>query len=76
MGSNMGKKNTYNGTRIIPFQELDMGANYTEDEIEFMLAMERYKREKKRKFPNCHEVLIVLKSLGYVKKDKVDNKSS
>lgn len=43
------------------------GSLYTEAEVEFMLAMERYKREKGRRFPNWKEVLEVAKSLGYRK---------
>ena len=30
-----------------------------------MLALERYKRERKRPFPTWREVLAVAKSLGY-----------
>lgn len=43
--------------------ELDYGP----DEVEFMLAMERYRREHRRRFPTCSEVLAVVKSLGYRK---------
>ncbi|MEZ6142341.1 MAG: hypothetical protein R3B84_17420 [Zavarzinella sp.] len=41
--------------------------NYNEAEIEFMQAMERYKRENRRPFPTLSEVLEVLVSLGYRK---------
>jgi hypothetical protein len=41
---------------------------YTEDEIEFMLEMDRFKRANRRPFPTWHEVLDVLKSLGYRKR--------
>lgn len=44
-----------------------IGGEYTADEREFMLAMERYKRENHRPFPSCCEVLQVLASLGYRK---------
>lgn len=40
---------------------------YDEDEREFMLAMDRYKRVNRRPFPTWCEVLGVLKSLGYHK---------
>ncbi len=43
------------------------GANFTAEEIEFLLAIERYQRERRRRFPTWHEVLRVLKSLGYRK---------
>ena len=39
--------------------------DYTGDEIEFMSAIEQYKRHSGRMFPTCSEVLEVLKSLGY-----------
>lgn len=40
---------------------------YDADEIEFLQAVDRYKREKSRPFPTWAEVLEVLKSLGYRK---------
>lgn len=39
--------------------------DYTADEIEFLRAMERYRRERRRPFPTCCEVLAILRSLGY-----------
>lgn len=44
-----------------------IGADYSDDEIEFMNAMDRYKREKRRPFPSWSEVLAVLVGLGYRK---------
>ena len=41
--------------------------DYTPDEIEFMSAMDDYKRRSGRMFPTCSEVLEVVKSLGYAK---------
>lgn len=43
------------------------GVAYTEDQLEFLRAMDSYKRSKRRPFPAWHEVLEVLKSLGYRK---------
>jgi len=43
----------------------DIGADYGDDEREFMLAMDRYKRQHRRPFPTWKEVLDVLKGLGY-----------
>lgn len=43
------------------------GADYEDDEREFMLAMDRYKREQRRPYPAWTEVLAVLKSLGWRK---------
>ncbi len=39
--------------------------DYSDDETEFMKAMDRYKRENRRPFPTWSEVLEVLRSMGY-----------
>lgn len=39
--------------------------DYTDDETEFMKAMDRYKRDNRRPFPTWSEVLEVLRSMGY-----------
>ena len=44
--------------------------DYSPDEIEFMSAMDEYKRRNGRMFPTCSEVLEVVKSLGYDKRPK------
>ena len=41
--------------------------NYTDAEIEFMHAIDQYKRASGRMFPTCSEMLEVLISLGYEK---------
>ena len=41
--------------------------DYTNDEIEFMKAMDQYKRDNRRPFPTWSEVLEVLRALGYRK---------
>jgi hypothetical protein len=41
--------------------------DYTDDEVEFMNAIDDYKRKSGRMFPTCSEVLEVVRSLGYVK---------
>jgi len=41
--------------------------DYHPDELEFMQAMERYKRTSGRMFPTCSEILEVVRSLGYVR---------
>ncbi len=41
--------------------------DYTPDEIEFMQALDAYKRASGRMFPTCSEILEVVRSLGYVK---------
>ncbi len=40
---------------------------YTTDEVEFMNALDEYKRKSGRMFPTCSEVLEVIRGLGYVK---------
>ena len=39
--------------------------DYTPEEIEFMRAMDDYKRKSGRQFPTWSEVLEVLKGMGY-----------
>ena len=41
--------------------------DYTTDEIEFMQAMDAYKRASGRMFPTCSEILEVIRNLGYAK---------
>jgi len=41
--------------------------DYGADELEFMQALERYKRTSGRLFPTCSEVLEVVRALGYVR---------
>ncbi len=47
--------------------------DYTTDEIEFMGALDAYKRRSGRMFPTCSEVLEVIKSLGYIKAPQDDS---
>ena len=41
--------------------------DYSEEEIDFMKAMDLYKRANRRPFPTWSEVLEVLRALGYRK---------
>jgi len=41
--------------------------DYTGDEIEFMQALDAYKRSSGRMFPTCSEILEVIRGLGYSK---------
>jgi hypothetical protein len=45
--------------------------DYTTEEVEFMQALEVYKRASGRMFPTCSEVLEVLRSLGYQKTNAI-----
>lgn len=40
--------------------------DYNEKEVEFMNALDDYKRKNGRMFPTCSEVLEVIRGLGYV----------
>ncbi|MCC6126773.1 MAG: hypothetical protein IT426_17560 [Pirellulales bacterium] len=42
--------------------------DYTQEEIEFMRALDDYKRANGRMFPTCSEVLEVIHKLGYEKR--------
>ncbi|MEX2026783.1 MAG: hypothetical protein WEH44_05770 [Pirellulaceae bacterium] len=41
--------------------------DYSSDEIEFMQALDAYKRANGRMFPTCSEILEVIRDLGYVR---------
>ncbi len=41
--------------------------DYSDDEVQFMNALDEYKRTSGRMFPTCSEVLEVVRGLGYVK---------
>lgn len=43
--------------------------DYSDAEMEFMLAMQEYKKRSGRMFPTWSEVLEVLQALGYHKRD-------
>ena len=40
---------------------------YSDDEIQFMQALDAYKRTSGRMFPTCSEILEVIRDLGYVR---------
>jgi hypothetical protein len=44
--------------------------DYSDEEIIFMKAMDKYKRSNRRPFPTWSEVLEVLRSLGYRKTEQ------
>ena len=41
--------------------------DYTDHEIEFMQALDAYKRASGRMFPTCSEILEVIRDMGYVR---------
>lgn len=48
------------GSRLV----LHAGSEFTADELEFLRAMDRHKRERNRPHPTWSEALDVLRSLG------------
>ena len=47
--------------------------DYTIQEREFMIALDKYKRASGRMFPTCSEILEVIRNLGYVQCDLPTN---
>ncbi|TVQ02263.1 MAG: hypothetical protein EA381_04005 [Planctomycetaceae bacterium] len=41
--------------------------DYGTDELDFMRALDAYKRSSGRMFPTCSEILEVVRALGYVR---------
>lgn len=41
--------------------------DYSDDEVQFMNALNDYKRKSGRMFPTCSEILEVVRNLGYSK---------
>jgi hypothetical protein len=48
---------------------------YTDEELEFMHAMQEYKKSSGRMFPTWSEVLEVLRKLGYAKPEPVEEEA-
>jgi hypothetical protein len=55
------------GLRTLRAGRTDDGSQYDADAVEFMLAMDRYKRVARRPYPTAADVLAVARSLGYRK---------
>ena len=53
--------------RLAVAHQNNIGADFTDDEFEFMKAMDAYKRKYQRPWPGFSEILAVLRSLGYQK---------
>lgn len=62
-----GKDRREQGERRRQIDPTTCERDYTNDEIDFMKAMDQYKRENRRPFPTWSEVLEVLRALGYRK---------
>jgi hypothetical protein len=62
-----GKDRREKGERRRQIDPTTCERDYTDDEINFMKAMDQYKRDNRRPFPTWSEVLEVLTALGYRK---------
>ena len=52
--------------RLVAGPDTDFpGSDYSDEEREFLVAMEAYKRQHRRPFPTWREVLHVVHCLGY-----------
>jgi len=50
--------------------------DYTDEEIEFMAALDEYKRKNGRMFPTCSEILEVIRDLGYVRPSQLSENAN
>lgn len=54
----------YRATEALP------GVVYTAEELEWLRAVDAYRRNRRRNFPTACEYLALLKSLGYAKRSE------
>jgi hypothetical protein len=62
-----GSERRHQGERRRQIDPTTCERDYSDEEIDFMKAMDQYKRDNRRPFPTWSEVLEVLRSLGYRK---------
>lgn len=48
-------------------QEVNAGSQYSDEEKEFLQAIQAYQKKHRRRFPAFTEILAIAKSLGYRK---------
>src|SRR5262245_10134017 len=65
MDRRSGKDRREQGERRRQIDPTTCERDYNVEEIEFMKAMDQYKRDNRRPFPTWSEVLEVLRALGY-----------
>jgi hypothetical protein len=65
-----GKDRRQQGERRRQIDPTTCERDYNNDEIDFMKAMDQYKRDNRRPVPTWSEVLEVLRALGYRKVDE------
>ena len=69
-----GGKDRREGERRGQIDPTTCERDYTDPEVIFMKAMDRYKRNNRRPFPTWSEVLEVLHDLGYRQVEEPDPK--
>ncbi len=52
------------------------GSEYTEDEKEFIMAVEEWRKRYRCRFPTSTNLLAIAKSLGYRKMDETEDGST
>ena len=52
---------------VVGPEEVYTGADYSDEERQFLIAVEQYKRRRRRPFPTWREVLHLVHALGYRK---------
>ena len=65
------RRNVQRREKVVRRRQIDPTTcerDYSEDEVEFMNALDQYKRTSGRMFPTCSEVLEVIRGLGYEKR--------
>ena len=63
-------------TKVRHFNPSTSDRVYSLDEVEFMNALEEFKRTSRRLFPSCSEILGVLRTLGYEKAVRAEPEST
>ena len=61
-----------NGQVLAPERKAAESGAMSDEQYEFLMAIEEWKRENSRGFPTWTEVLEVVKSLGYRKREKAE----
>jgi hypothetical protein len=56
-------------------QELFPGSELDAEQLEFIRAIEQFKKRYQRRYPTWSEILLVLKSLGYTRVSKASSPS-
>ncbi len=55
------------GSDPIGTSQINIGSDYTPDELELLRAADIYKQVHKRRFVTLRDMLVLVKELGYVK---------